>query len=103
MEYPALFVRAFQGQGIAATAFSFRFVKSGAHLDMSLLTLPLSDDGAAVNMTVSTLAARSPLSLVAKRGWLKGLPIKVCHVLDVGSAQDLGKLCLDWVQRGESV
>jgi hypothetical protein len=102
VEARAIFERVFTAARPVFSTGEFIF-KSGVHLNMSLLTLPLSDDGAAVNMTVSTLAARSNASLESKRGWLKGLPIRVCDVLDVGSAQDLRKLCLDWVQRGASV
>jgi hypothetical protein len=84
----------------AAGEFIFR---SGTHLNMSLVVLPLSGNGMAVNMSVSTLATRFNASLMAKRGWLKGLPIKVCGVIDIGSAEELERLCLEWEQRGELV
>jgi hypothetical protein len=102
VETRAIFERVFTAARPVFSTGEFIF-KSGAHLNMSLLTLPLSDDGAAVNMTVSTLAAHCRASLFAKRGWIKGLPIRVCDVLDVGSAEELGKLCLDWDKRGESL
>jgi hypothetical protein len=100
VETRAIFERVFTGACPVFSTGEFIF-KSGAHLNMSLLTLPLSDDGAAVNMTVSSLAARFNASLAASRGWLKDLPIRVCNVIDVGSAGELGKLCLEWDQRSE--
>src|ERR1700731_642356 len=51
-------------------------VKSGAIMNMSLLTLPLSDDCADVNMAVSTLVARFNLRVTASTDWLKGAPVK---------------------------
>jgi hypothetical protein len=73
--------------------------KTGIPLNMSLLTLPLSEDGTAVNMSISTLAARFAGSLREKRGWLKGLPVKVSDVRDVTDAAQLEILCLEWDQR----
>jgi hypothetical protein len=100
VEARAIFERVFTGARPVFSTGEFIF-QSGNHLTMSLLTLPLSDDGAAVNMTVSTVATRFNASLVAKRGWLKGLPIRVCNVVEVGNAEELGKLCLEWGQRSE--
>jgi len=102
VETRAIFERVFAAARPVFSAGEFVF-RSGANLNLSLLTLPLSDDGTAVNMTVSTLATRFSASLVAKRGWLKGLPVKVCDVIDVGSTEQLGKLCLEWEQRNEPV
>jgi hypothetical protein len=96
----AIFDRAFTAAGPVFSTGEFNF-KSGAHLNMSMLTLPLSDDGMAVNMSISTLVSRFNAPLAAKRGWLKGLPVKVCDVIDVRSAGELEKLCLEWEQRGE--
>ncbi len=71
-------------------------VKSGAIMNMSLLTLPLSDDGADVNMAVSTLVARFNFRVTASTDWLKGAPVKVGDVVDVTGVEDLEKRCLDW-------
>jgi hypothetical protein len=97
VEMRAIYERVFTGARPVFSTGEFIF-RSGAHLNMSLLTLPLSDDGAAVNMTVSSLATRTNTSLVAERGWLKGLPITICDVLDVGSAEELETLCREWEQ-----
>lgn len=72
-------------------------MKSGADATMSLLVLPLSDDGTSVNMTISTLVPRFDARLPS-RGWLREMPVKVCDIIDVGSAEQLKMLCLDWEQ-----
>jgi hypothetical protein len=99
-ELQSVFERAFTA---ARPVFSAGEVvlNSGTHLNMSLLTLPLSDDGTSVNMTISTFAARFNSSLLAKRGWLKGLPINVIEVVEVECAEQLGKLCLEWERHSE--
>jgi hypothetical protein len=74
-------------------------IKPGVHLHLSLLTLPLSEDGTAVNMSVSTLAACFADSLREKRGWLKALPVKVFDVLDVKNSAELEIFCRKWEQR----
>jgi hypothetical protein len=73
-----------------------RSVKSGAIVDMSLLTLPLSDDGADVNMTISTLIARINFGLTATADWLKGRPVKLRDVVDLAASDELERRCLDW-------
>ena len=79
--------------------------KSGGIINMSLLTLPLSDDGANVNMAISTLvscfnlegtASTGWLDATANTGWLKGLPVKLGDVVNVTGLEELEKLCLDW-------
>ena len=98
VEARAIFERAFTlAHPIFATGGFI--LKSGADVTMSLLALPLSDDGVAVNMTISTLVARLNASLMASRDWLRGLPVKVCDIVDVRSAEHLTKLCLEWEQR----
>jgi hypothetical protein len=72
---------------------------SGAIHNMSVLILPLSDNGADVNMTVSTRIARLGLNVRAGRDWLKGAPLKVGDVVDVSDAAALEKLCLEWEMR----
>ncbi|MGA7323095.1 MAG: PAS domain-containing protein [Rhodomicrobium sp.] len=98
LEAQAIFERAFTlAHPIFATGGFI--LKSGADATLSLLVLPLSDDGAAVNMTISTLVARFDARRMASRDWLSGMPIKVCDIVDVRSAEHLGKLCLEWEQR----
>ena len=96
-EAQAVFARVFV---LAKPVFaSGEFIlKSGASLALSLLSLPLSDDGTAANMTIATLVSRFNTWLLSSRGWLAGLPIKVWNVIDVEDAGQLAKLCLEWEQ-----
>jgi hypothetical protein len=71
-------------------------VTSGAIINMSLLTLPLSDDGRDVNMAVSALVVRFNFCVTAGTGWLKGARVKVHDVIDVHDAAELEERCLDW-------
>ena len=71
-------------------------VMSGAIINMSLLTLPLSDDGAGVNMAVSALVARYKFGVAASTGWLKGRPVTVRDMVDVNNAAELETRCLEW-------
>jgi hypothetical protein len=57
--------------------------------------LPLSADGTHVNMTVATLIARFNFDHAASRDWLKGKPLKVCHIADVPGALDLERMCFE--------
>jgi len=72
--------------------------ESGLHLNMSLLTLPLSKDGRIVNMSISTLATFFSDIAAPQRGWLAGLPAKVFDVTDVGDTAKLEVLCREWEQ-----
>jgi hypothetical protein len=45
--------------------------KRGAGINMSLLTLPLSEDGQVVNMSISTLVAHFSAAHAPERGWLE--------------------------------
>jgi hypothetical protein len=58
--------------------------------------LPLSDDGATVNMLVYTRIARFSLDVRARIDWLEGGPLKLVGVVEVHGTADLEKLCLDW-------
>jgi len=71
-------------------------VMSGAIHDASVLVLPLSDDGADVNMAVSTLVARFNFRVTASTDWLKGARVKVHYVMDVHDVAELEKRCLEW-------
>jgi hypothetical protein len=77
--------------------------KTGLLVNMSLLTLPLSEDGRVVNMSISTLATCFSAKAAPQRGWLKGLPVKVSEVLDVKDAAELEKFCRAWETRCEPV
>jgi hypothetical protein len=69
--------------------------KWGIH-NLSLLVLPLSDDETTVNMAVLTRVARYNFDVRASTDWLKGLPIRLRDVIDIDSAAELEKRCLDW-------
>ena len=74
-------------------------VKSGANHNISLLLLPLSDDGTNVNMAVSTLVACFNLGVTATTGWLLGARVKVHDVIDVDDAAELKERCTTWCTR----
>jgi hypothetical protein len=75
--------------------------KRGAGINLSLLTLPLSEDGRVVNMSISTLLARFSAAPAPERGWLEGLHVKVSDVTGVKDAAELEVLCQDWEQSVE--
>jgi hypothetical protein len=70
--------------------------KSGTPYNMSLLVLPLSDDGTNVNMAVSSLVTRLYFDFWASEDWLQGLPVRVRYAIDVASSEVLERLCLGW-------
>jgi hypothetical protein len=73
--------------------------RRGACVHLSLLTLPLSDEGrTAIGQTISSLVARFSAELKPERGWLKGLPVRISDVIEFGNAAELEKLCLKWEQ-----
>jgi hypothetical protein len=72
------------------------FYKTGSHIELSLLGVPLSEDGRVVNMTMSTLVARfgaAPLPV----------PVRLPDVTDVGNPAELERLYREWEQRCEPV
>jgi hypothetical protein len=69
-------------------------VMSGAIIKISQLILPLSDDGANVNMAISTIVAR--FGVPSGKNWLKEVPLKLGEVAGVVDGEDLEKRCLDW-------
>jgi hypothetical protein len=73
--------------------------KTGAKIKLSLLTAPLSEDGVAVDMSISTLVMRFSATLAPERGWLKGLPVKIGGVIEVRDPAQLEALCREWEQR----
>jgi hypothetical protein len=71
-------------------------IKSGATHNMAQLTLPLSDDGANVNMAVSIFAARFNFDVKPSADWLKGLLLKKRDVAVVHNAIELDTRCREW-------
>jgi hypothetical protein len=64
--------------------------------NLSMLILPLSDDGTRVNMVAATLAVRFNFDLTASREWLSGQPFWACNASHIQSAEDLKRACLEW-------
>jgi hypothetical protein len=73
----------------------FRVKPDRTH-NMSVLILPLSDDGVTVNKAVCTLVARFNFDVKASTDWLEGIPVGVRNVVDVHDAAELEKCCLEW-------
>jgi hypothetical protein len=69
---------------------------TGTNHNISLLVLPLSDDGTTVNMAVLTRVARFNFDVTATANWLKGARVKVRDVIDVHDAAELEERSLDW-------
>src|SRR5215469_3916463 len=97
----AIYMRAFTRLQPVFAAGRFN-LKSGAIHNMSLLVLPLSNDGTHVNMVIANHATRFDPGLRASREWLKGMPFKV-DILEIGSTEDLEKYCSKWEQCSESL
>jgi len=55
-------------------------VKSGSTHNISVLFLPLSEDGVTATMAVCTLVARFNFGVKPSTGWLEGIPVKVGDV-----------------------
>jgi hypothetical protein len=64
--------------------------------NMSQLVLPLSDDGANVNMIFYIRIARLKIDASSERG---GVAFRVRDLVSVDSAEDARRLCLDWERR----
>jgi hypothetical protein len=75
--------------------------ESGANLSVSTPILPLSSDGVTVDMSISSVVTRFDLDLRASRDWLKGVPVKTSAVSEIGSTEELAKLCREWDKRCE--
>jgi hypothetical protein len=73
-------------------------VKPGSTLNTSVLLLPLSDDGVAVNMVVCTLIARLSFDGQASSGWLEGIPVKLRPAVDIDDVAELENCCRKWDQ-----
>jgi len=96
----ALFERVFTAASPVLAAGQYVH-KTGAHVELSLLTAPLSEDGRVVNMSISTLAACFSGPSVPQPGWLKGLPGNVGDVIEVQDAAQLEMFCREWEERCE--
>ncbi|MGA7324061.1 MAG: PAS domain-containing protein [Rhodomicrobium sp.] len=77
-------------------------LKQRATHSFSALVLPLSEDGANVNMLLFIRIARFNLDAKASKGWLDGTPLQLTYVGDVHDAADLEKQCLNW-ERGSLI
>jgi hypothetical protein len=97
-EARAIFGRVFTG-ACPVFATGEYIPKLRACFSLSILILPLSQDGATVSKTISTLVTRLSAVLKPDRGWLKGKPVRVRDVLDIRDAAELEKFCLEWEQR----
>jgi hypothetical protein len=75
--------------------------KSGSTQNISVLFLPLSEDGVTANMAVCTHVARLNFSAAPSAGWLEGISVKVRNIIDVHDAAELKTLCREWEQRCE--
>ena len=93
----AIFKRVFTAAG-PVFAIGEYIHKSNTNIRFSLLTVPLSEDGVAVDMAISTLIARLNPSFVPEPGWLKGLPVKVGDVIEVQDTAELQVLYSEWEQ-----
>jgi hypothetical protein len=94
----AAYDRAFARRHPIFVTGMFHLPSGDAH-NMSLLILPLSDDGLKANMAVATLIARFHRGLKTSRDWLRGLPLEIYDAVDVHGASALERLCLEWEQR----
>jgi PAS domain len=70
--------------------------EQGVLHNVSLLLLPLSDDGRRVNKTIFTRIACFAFNTRASREWLAGATFKVWETVDVISETDLASRCFDW-------
>jgi hypothetical protein len=68
----------------------------GAIHNVSVLLLPLSDNGKQVNMIILTRIACFAFNSKASRDWLAGTLFKLGEVVDVISEADLESRCVDW-------
>lgn len=73
--------------------------RSGNYHNMSQLVLPLSDDGANVNMVFYVRLARLIVDARGERGQLEGVAFRVRDTVYVNSEEDAERLCFDWEQR----
>jgi hypothetical protein len=73
--------------------------KTGAGIELSLLTAPLSEDGRVVNMSISTLAVCFSGAQAPEPGWLRGLPANMGDVIEVRDTMQLETLCCQWGER----
>jgi hypothetical protein len=97
-EVRTIFARVFTAAGPVFAAGEF-IHKTGANVNLSLFTAPLSEDEVAVDMSISTLVTRFSAAFALEPGWLKGLPIRVGDVIEVRDTAELETLCREWELR----
>jgi hypothetical protein len=91
----AIFGRVFTAAGPVFAVGKY-IHKARANINFSLFTAPLSEDGVAVDMSISTLAARHSPSFVPEPGWLRGVPVEVARIIEVSDIAKLEALCGEW-------
>jgi hypothetical protein len=68
----------------------------GNHYNASMLILPLSDDGAHVNMAICAHASCFNFDITASTNWRERDNLKLGDVIDIHDAAGLERCCLDW-------
>jgi hypothetical protein len=91
----AIYERVFTTARPVFTTGEYRSATRAIHA-ISRLLLPLSEDGASVNMVVLTRISRFSRSVTAGVDWLKGAPGKVCDVVDVDRIEEVEALSREW-------
>ena len=86
---------ALQAPHFVAGESCFESFCSGAHLDWSVLILPLSNDGITVNKEIASLVARFHRGAQV-RGWSEHQPAKVLEIAAFKNENELKQLCADW-------
>jgi hypothetical protein len=71
----------------------------GSFHHVSQLMLPLSDDGVDANMIVFARVARFNFNAPSGADWLKGVPVRICDVVQVDDVKHIEQRCLDWERR----
>jgi hypothetical protein len=64
--------------------------------NVSVLLLPLSDDGRNANMFIAARAACFSGGVGPSKNWLEGAHLTVLDAIDIHHASDLEKRCRDW-------
>jgi hypothetical protein len=68
----------------------------GALYRVSVLLLPLSDNGTDVNMLIFSRVACFASDVRASRDWLAGAPFKIEEAVDIDDEGDLMGRCFHW-------
>ncbi len=92
-----IYERVFTGARPVLAAVEFK-ISPGAINHVLQLILPLSNDGAQVNMAISSLVARLDFDIRASPDLVR-LPVEVRTVAGIDHAADLEGFCLQWQER----